>query len=509
MTSRVMIVTIDSYTYENTASILRDELTEELGSIIIEEARNVVDADSRLEGEQYHLLIVDLYVPEDEDGAIDERAMSGLALLKKLKEKGIPIPSVLVVPTKTNDLQAEVDGLQNCRMVPKGTSYAEELRKFSRLLLIDFQDRPEAPRIDKACTIDVQLDLHHNLYQFEISGEFGDSNYLDRGMLVIHPDEMAKLASRSRLVQVDNWEEELTNIGETLCKEILENNIKFMKSFYKVMGKIDKSDKIRVRFSVDKDVHPVLLEALIEDNAFIMLSSPVYRKLSVAGEYHAAFNQLGKDRPPINCLIIESDFRGRVDKIAPDLEFPRLDNIALEARGLHDMLNDNREKFNIGKIEWLRVDPAHESLLSQLKTLLKLKKTWELVHFAGHSFFDAKQGKGYLLFSKDDGADVVQLTHFSRWLRDCNTQLVFLSSCHSSEVDFVFELAANQIPSIIGFRWDIDDDKALAFTENFYTHLFKEGRTLAYAFLETRRDMYLEHPDNHVWAAPMLIMQES
>jgi hypothetical protein len=503
---------MDLYTYENTSDTLKDALAGYLGGIIIDWEKNAADAVSRLEMKPYHLLIVDLYIPGDEDEAVDESAMGGLAMLKGLKGKGIP--SVLVVPAKTNNLQAEVDGLQNCRMVPKGSRYAEELGKVSRLIMIDFQDQRGVSKIEKAGTIDVDLDLHRNLYQFEISGEFGDSSYLDRGMLVIHPEEMAKLASRSRLVQVDNWEEELTNIGETLCKEILENNIKFMKSFYKVLGKIDKSDKIRVRFSVDKEVHPVLLEAMIEDNAFIMLSSPVYRKLSVQGEYHAAFNQLGKDRPPINCLIIESDFQGRVPKIAPGLNFPRLSNIGREALSLHDTLNENREKFNIGDIKWVRVEPAHKSLLDHLKTLLNPQKNWELVHFAGHSFFDAKQGKGYLLFPKagaadDDRADVVQLKHFSQWLRDCNTQLLFLSSCHSSGEDFVFELAANRIPSIIGFRWDIDDDMALACAEKFYTHLFKEGQTLAYAFFETRRDMHRAHPDNRVWAAPMLIMQES
>jgi hypothetical protein len=511
MKSQILVICSDVYEYDNTCGILKDAFPENLGEIDVDWAKNAEKAINLLRQEKYQLLIIDLHIPKNQKMAVDEDAQNGIEVLKSIKKYSIP--SLLVVPAWTRDLQEELNSLHRCRMVEKGIPYTEQLLKYSRMFLQAPSDGIDESTVEKTGFIDLTLDLHHDLWQFNISGEFGHSTYRDKGFLEIRSDKMSDLIHRSCNIQdIKDWKRELQQIGKALCEEIIENNRKFMKGFYRLTGKIDKLDKIRIRFSVDKDIHPVLLEALIEDDSieedpFLMLSSPVYRKLSVAGEYHLAFNQLGKDRPPVNCLIIESDFKGKIDKICPDTEFRRLNNINLEARWLKAFLEDNREAFDIGEVEWVRDTPQGGRLVDHLQEVLS-RQRWELVHYAGHSLYKGKRGEGYLLFPHGKDADVVTLMEFSTWLRDCDTQLVFLSSCHSSEEGFVFELAANKIPSIIGFRWDIDDDKAFLCAQRFYTHLFMEGRTLEYAFLETRRDMHRKHPKNRVWAAPMLIMQE-
>jgi hypothetical protein len=85
--------------------------------------------------------------------------------------------------------------------------------------------------------------------------------------------------------------------------------------------------------------------------------------------------------------------------------------------------------------------------------------------------------------------------------------LVYLSSCHSSEENFVFELAKQGIPAVIGFRWDLEDKLAQKYTACFYRQLFQHRLKLEQAFLETRKEMHYQHIDNRIWASPMLIMQ--
>jgi CheY-like chemotaxis protein len=505
MKQQILAVFGDRYQFDNTRNIFQEALLEDLGEIEVVWGKNADMAINRLHQKQYHLLITELNIPRDEGLAVIEEAREGIKLLKNIQNYGIP--SLLVVPARTNELQDTVDELYQCRLVEKGCNYREKLLKYSRMFLGNARLEIAESELDKAGCIDLELDLHRDLWQFKIIGEFGDSEYQNEGMLEIRSDRIIDLISRSCNIKfIPNWESEMQQIGKTLCEEILENNRKFMKAFYKLTSKIDKQDKIRIRFKVDRKVHPVLLEAIIEEDSFLMLNSPVYRRLSVSGEYHLAY-QPGNKRAPVNCLIIESGFKGKAPEIDPKIDFPKLNNIQWEANWLYNFLKDNRDEFNIGAVEWVRDTPERGSLIDSLQEALS-RKPWELVHYAGHSYYAAGSGKGYLLFPPDGAPSVVRLQEFGKWLRDCETQLVFLSSCHSSEEEFVFELAANEIPSVIGFRWDIEDDKAYVCARQFYTHLFKEGRTLEYAFLETRRDMYREYPENRIWASPILIMQQ-
>ncbi|NIO06181.1 MAG: hypothetical protein GTN74_16725 [Proteobacteria bacterium] len=82
-----------------------------------------------------------------------------------------------------------------------------------------------------------------------------------------------------------------------------------------------------------------------------------------------------------------------------------------------------------------------------------------------------------------------------------------MSSCRSSEEDFVFALASQNIPAIVGFRWDIEDKLAEEYTRFFYDHLVGGNKSLEYAFLESRKRMHEAHKKNKIWAAPMLVMQ--
>ena len=88
------------------------------------------------------------------------------------------------------------------------------------------------------------------------------------------------------------------------------------------------------------------------------------------------------------------------------------------------------------------------------------------------------------------------------------TRFIFLSSCRSAEQDFIYHLAKEGIPAVMGFLWKVDDAKAKEYADTFYSRLFGGNeRSLEYACLEAKREMHARYEDNPIWASPVLLMQ--
>ena len=87
--------------------------------------------------------------------------------------------------------------------------------------------------------------------------------------------------------------------------------------------------------------------------------------------------------------------------------------------------------------------------------------------------------------------------------------LVYLSSCQSSSESIVFGLADQSVPAIIGFRWPIRDDLALAFAKGFYEAIIVGGMHLGPAFVAARRMLNKDYPHTPHWFAPVLIVQNT
>jgi hypothetical protein len=98
----------------------------------------------------------------------------------------------------------------------------------------------------------------------------------------------------------------------------------------------------------------------------------------------------------------------------------------------------------------------------------------------------------------------MEVSHFCGQLKA--TQFLYLSSCRGSEVNLILALAENGIPSAMGFRWSVVDERAAEYADQFYQHLFsKKEHCVQHAFLETRQIMHGRYPDEPIWASPMLL----
>ena len=128
---------------------------------------------------------------------------------------------------------------------------------------------------------------------------------------------------------------------------------------------------------------------------------------------------------------------------------------------------------------------------------------WHLVHYAGHSLI-ANDEEGYVFLPGKNIPEEVKIKEFGRFLRKAKVRFLYLSSCQSSKDDFVFQLASQGVPAILGFRWSIVDDKAKEFALKFYEYLF-EYRSTDQAFLKARCYVH-KYADNPIWASPMLVI---
>jgi CHAT domain-containing protein len=132
----------------------------------------------------------------------------------------------------------------------------------------------------------------------------------------------------------------------------------------------------------------------------------------------------------------------------------------------------------------------------------------------GHTQYDLQNNVGYVFFpcpgSNISNVEAVKIAEFGGWLGEADTRLVFLSSCASASQDFIYQLAKQHVPAIIGFLWEVADAPAREYATSFY-QLLLEGRehSLESACLAAKKKMYRRYSNNPIWASSVLVMQTS
>ncbi|KPK54488.1 MAG: hypothetical protein AMS22_05755 [Thiotrichales bacterium SG8_50] len=469
--------------------------------LLTDQAANLHEAERRVERTGYDLIVSEVELPLDRQSSPEAGKKLGCELLKRLRERKIGIPVVLIGVSSNLDLQREIQKQAAADFVALDfPNWDDWVVDFSRKFLTRIADF-------SPLSLDVDIVLHPAdcyTYRMQLHGRPGSP---ETGPLHIERKKLERLGQRAPTIPtLPEWEGHLAEIGETLGEQIFQKNYEFTKRFRECLGAVQNKKNVNIRFVVEKDVHPVTLEALKEaGERFWMLEAPVYRRVTEYTDRPALFQDDETKAGPINCLIIKSEVG---DVIVPKLgaRLKPLKNVPLEAASLSRFLEkpENRERFRVGHVEVLDAINGETVSVDQVRQKLKERK-WHIVHYAGHSYYDAKENKGYVFFP---GIPVISITaaEFSQWLNESGVRFLYLSSCHSSEADFVFELAHRLVPAVLGFRWDLDDVRAAEFTSCFYRHLF-EAKSLERAFLETRRDMHDAHSEDPIWAAPILVVQ--
>lgn len=514
--------------------VIDKEVKTDYPNLHVEVVRNEAAAKDVIEKRKgkYSLVITHLHIPADSKNPRNESDQCGLRFLQSINEEGGHIYSILVLVDFIHEINLKASELSNCMLLEEGKEFDEHLVECCKSQLdkiINVQrgkNRVEETEMAQhVVDVEIYLDLINRQwrYKFISKGKKVHPWHDSSGPLKIDEFIIEDLFLRSKenLLQ-ENWEREWRYIGLHLYKQII-NDACFYKDFCNVSSRVPDEKNIRFRFNIEKTLQPLAVEALAERDHEAkhkpwMLRAPIYRRLQVSGDI---MPPLFYGRTPlsdkINCLIIESNISGPIknvkDKNGRPVFLNEIQSVTDECNFLQEYLKENKLKYNIGEIRRLKPSDAKNDLIfsDYVKKVLE-SRPWDLVHYAGHSLYhsDNRKSRGYVFFKGDneDYGEGKDIEIFALWLRGAKTRFIYLSSCESAGADFVFELASKQIPSIVGFRWKIDDQKAFEYSQKFYTHLFEE-KSLEYAFWNAQKEMYEKERAERIWAAPMLIMQIS
>ena len=151
------------------------------------------------------------------------------------------------------------------------------------------------------------------------------------------------------------------------------------------------------------------------------------------------------------------------------------------------------------------------------------KTTYDIIHYAGHGFFDAASPEdSYLLFWQDASTKTEKLkmkaTELKLLLDQSEARLVYLSCCYGAAAagntallddDFLGltdAVVQAGVPSVLGFRWPVSDAGAHKLALSFYRSLLEQGRPDV-ALWHARRELAVDR-NEPTWLSPILIHQE-
>jgi hypothetical protein len=501
--------------------LMADVLQERFPDVILECVRNARAAATQCRaqmGDPFRAVVANRSIAADSRTGRNDAEHKGLEFLESLEEFGhADVQKILISSMASNNLVSRVNSLPNCQLLLLDDStrlvdsFVEAIgRALERSAGGGEEEEP------KQVKVVVSLNLAQQLWEYEVKG-VGFPYETRRTALQIDPQTLEYLVRRSRRAarNLDDWEEELLEIGHDFGKLLLYGNPPFITALSEATAKAGGPEKRSICFSIEKSVHPAVLEALTDpkEASFWMLKVPMYRRLIRSPQPSTPRPVLFKGRSrrpePFNALIIESPVEGVVDGLRDrqghPLRLEHLGNVTREADAVEEVLSKKaRHLRRVGPASL----PAGSSFNRYVQDVLH-EDQWDLVHYAGHSYYDEEKGKGYLFFP-GEYLEPVDIEVFNTYLDRAQTRFIYLSGCQSSEAGFVFELARLQIPAVLGFRWPIHDAPAFEFAHRFYEELFQGGvPCLEKAFLATRCAIRDKFHQDKIWVAAMLILQDA
>jgi hypothetical protein len=487
-------------------------------NVMVDFALNEEMARTRLQhqesvGDMYDIIITPVGIPANQREAGNDSAERGIALLHSLPDLGHSGKAGILIAHRNDfNLQSRTKGIDELYVITDDQDFDGQLTECVKWVFS--KTPPPKPRMLAIVTLTLDLANHH--WEYTIKGQ--GFKYEDGPKpLIIDTREIERLLKLSQRPprEAPFWKDDLRDIGNELANHIFSNNLDFHEHFVAAVTKAGGNDHKVIRFNTEEKVHPMLLEALTPSSAqdFWMLEVPIYRHLIVgkqnALEKTPIFCQEKHDKP-FRALIIESQTSGDVEIGPLKLDLARLEYVSSEA----DWLESHFRRSGALQVDRISLQniPADKTFKKHLEALLhRPDGSPDIVHYCGHTHYDKESGEGYLILPGEPPDNVLKLEEFSAWLPQ--TSFLFLSGCQSSEQGFVYQLAGRQVPIVLGFRWPIGDESAFEFTKAFYTSLFEGESAYCFerAFLLARRALRFnaQYANNTIWAAPILIMQDT
>ncbi|WP_376964153.1 CHAT domain-containing protein [Azospirillum sp. A26] len=482
----------------------------------VERAGNAADAKA-LADETFDLVVAHLDLPKNAGARVVEGALLGMGVLRHYRfEKGNKSPFLLVTRATSGGMLEEAAALGKCCVVPQIADMDPLLSEAITKLLPQQANSPHANR--KFAEVEIHLLEGASSWRISKRSPSGNEFYNDRlDIDLSNLDDVMRRHADIASSGYPRWQRELKEMGKALVARLFADH-RFKHYFGRTVSDVGGLDNVQIRFVVDEKYQSLGWEALCsqdflgdepEGAPFWMLKSPIMRNLRTNEGFYPKLAEWRKGGE-LNCLIIDASFCAFVPRMG---YFPELENVAAECDTLEAIIEGHRKEcFDQNRPALfhapVRLSPAtapkDKPFHLHVRETLRNGTMWHIVHFGGHAYYDERRGYGWICFP---GApvDVIELERFGNWLR--NAGFVYLSSCREPGDRSVYALARHSIPAILGFRWDMDDHKAMKHAESFYQELICRSTSFETASVTARRSLYRHYETDRAWAAPLLVTQ--
>ena len=478
------------------------------------------------------VLLLDAQLPRRSNGPLDRQEQSALWLVQELRKSGIATPALFITSHELGVFELGEYCAPDNRAIalPQLRLTPSILQRFVAMLL----RRPTSP------------ETTWNVIEFDVKRTSVKCLLGNReGEMIEWAEASTRMYSAAHQLAIEyatprfrpGWARRIHDHGALLFRELIVATLGpglFSHLELSAGGLRNLAFRFRVE---DASLYCAPFEATVrlsglppmgtEDdftqNPFVLINAPIARRIKVANLYVATKSQ--QELRAAKILFIRSQVGenpsgrtgwdiARVPERDPetgrfrlsDFEFRRLENIDRELNDLKALAAKDCTIFNLEVLDLSAfADPrGAEALIVEKLTL----NQYDVVHFAGHSL-TTRDGLTLLVLpgGKPGQAEGMSVHTFAEGAAAAGARLVYLSSCQGSSANAVANLAQRDIAHVIGFRWDVDDERAADFARHFYSDLFgRQSSSICNAFRTACRGVYEpKHVEaSSIWASPIL-----
>ena len=488
--------------------------------VLVSNQDKAIDRLAQQQQQPYALLVTDRDIARDTTSPRDPTARAGLDLVDRAAAQNSRLFAVVLATHIDDETNRRVNRHLYCRAVSY-EKIEDDLRStFNQLK--ELQRRldaglPPAPVKQPLSFVHVSVRGTAKMCELSYFDKSGSRKHVD-GPIELNDDLLGNLTRYAKHLKdslgdsYDRWEFMLSECGAKIDRA-LTYSTKVHAALIEAMSLADL-DRIVFCFHTDRLHFPIFYESLHRNGKFCALESTFARRLHIEHlrGYPLLWGAAAGEQRPLRCLVIEANVKGRFgDTILRPL--PHLSSECDEIRKFDHRTGDRRhEATRLVEVTSVSTsDFGASAFRAEVNAQLRQKEAWDVIHYAGHSIYEGEglEGQGYLFYpaEREGEVEAIPLDAFINSLS--HVGLVYLSSCQSSSESIVFGLADQSVPAIIGFRWPIRDDLALAFARGFYEAIIVGGTHLGPAFVAARRNLNANYPHTPHWFAPVLIVQNT
>jgi hypothetical protein len=478
------------------------------------------------------ILVLDAQVPQTAASPPDRQEKAAMGLLRDLRKNGINIPTLVItlLSVGTSDLY------DYCS--PENNAIALPLQHFNRQTAAAFIHMLEPRRTLAQPTWDViEVEVKHDSAKCFL-GSRGGTTMIEWS----HAPSRNRMAEKLAFEYTNpnfkpGWARTIHMHGALLFNDLVISTLGrgFFAHLELAAGGLEK---LAFRFRVDDTtLYSAPFEAAVRESGqplsgddddfnqhpFVLVNAPITRRMKgitlrtapAAAVPHPArllFIRSQVCENPAGATdsdVVEVRETDRNDghTRVKQLEFRKLDNINRELKCLQTLKADNPAIFSMEELD-LSQHCSSRSAEKVLRQTLS-ESHFDVVHFAGHSITTKNSLTLLILPSNRLGeADSMAVHAFAEGVAAANARLVYLSSCQGSSANTVASLGQRGVPHVLGFRWNVDDERAAEFARLFYSDLFgPESAMISSAFRAACRGVYKPEQveaSSPIWASPVL-----